>query len=108
MKTRCAARINVLDLNDNPAKIKIIEYLDETRGKDFYSFNTMAATSEVTSGEMAGVGFNKIRLYENNRPGIVLAIVKVFDSDELSNYKFSISSVVYGSEDISMFEIRMR
>ena len=101
LKARCAARVNVLDLNDNPAKIKIIEYLDESRGEGYYSFNTMSSTNN----EME---FSKIKIYENNEPGIVLARLKVFDSDEVSNYKFSISPLVYGTDNINIFKIQPR
>ena len=102
MKTRCAARVNVIDQNDNPAKIKIIEYLDESQTSGHYSFNTMSSNAENN------VEFNEIKVYENNRPNLMLALVKVFDSDELSNYKFSISPVVYGKHNTSIFKIRMR
>lgn len=102
MKTRCAARVNVIDLNDNPAKIKIIEYLDESKQTGFYAFNTVSSASDNDRE------FNKIQVYENNDPGLVLALIKVFDSDELSNYKFSISPAVYDQDNISMFKIQMR
>ncbi len=99
--TRCAVRVNVLDLNDSPAKIKIIQYLDETKEKKHYSFNTMSGISSES-------GLNTIKVYENNKPNLVLALIKIFDSDVLSNYKFFISSVANGIQDTSMFEIKMR
>lgn len=49
---------------------------------------------------------NQIELYENNQPLTVLALLRVFDFDTLSNYKFSIQSAISSQEDISMFQIR--
>ena len=50
---------------------------------------------------------NQIEFYENNKPELVLALIRVFDHDTLSNYKFTIHSAANLNEDMSMFEIRM-
>ena len=47
--TYCSARVNLLDLNDNPAKIKIIKYLNESVQAGFYSLNTMSDSSSEAS-----------------------------------------------------------
>lgn len=49
---------------------------------------------------------NQIEVFENNKPGTVLAMIRVFDFDTLSNYKFSIQSVINSQDDTSMFQIR--
>ena len=103
-RTRCQARVNVIDANDNPAKVKVIEYLDEAVSRGYYAFNTRSDSFSASSG----VESDRIRVYENNRPGLALALIKVFDRDEISEYKFSILPAVYGTHNVSMFEIGMR
>ena len=98
LTTNCAVRINVLDLNDNPAKIKMIKHLDESEEANSYVFNSMA--DEFNQRD-------QIHVLENNAANKVLALIKVFDSDLLGNYKFLIHSGSYsGSEDTSMFRIQ--
>jgi hypothetical protein len=112
--TYCSARINVIDLNDNPAKMKIIKYLNESVQKGYYALNTMSAdmaneheSSEQVDSKLRNELNNQIELYENNQADLVLALIRVFDSDTLSNYKFLIQSSTQSQEDISMFRIRM-
>lgn len=107
-RTRCTARVNVLDANDNAAKVKIIEYLDESVGKGFYSFNARSASFSASGGGASGGELEQIRMYENNAPGMVLALIKVFDRDEISEYRFSILPAVYGTHNVSMFKINKR
>jgi hypothetical protein len=113
--TYCIARINVIDMNDNPAKMKIIKYLNESVQKGYYSLNTMSESigtqAEETSLAFFDASFtrnpNQIEFYENNEPYLVLALIRVFDYDAtISNYKFQIQSVANSPEDTSMFEIR--
>jgi hypothetical protein len=108
--TYCTCRINLLDVNDNAARVKIIKYLNESTQLGYYSLNTMisfASEEEGFSDEATGAR-NQIEFYENNKPDLVLALIRVFDSDTLSNYKFEIHSANKNpNEDVSMFEIRM-
>lgn len=115
---RCLARINVLDMNDNQAQIKVIKYLNESMGRGYYSFSVqaedeVASDTQLSSSEYMDVDLgtssirNQIELYENNSPNVVLALIRVFDRDSLSNYKFIIQSVTNNfHEETSMFEIR--
>ena len=115
----CSSRINVVDLNDNPAKMKIIKYLNESIQRGYYSLNTMSddsisneARNELDSFYQFEINLsyelkNQIEFYENNQPDLVLALIRVFDYDTISNYKFSIQSATNSQEDTSMFEIRM-
>jgi len=106
-KTYCSARINLIDLNDNPAKIKIVKYLNESISPGYYSLNTMSDTTSLQDYSLDHAeNRNQIEIFENNQPGTVLALLRVFDFDSLSNYKFLIQSAAGGQEDLSMFQIR--
>jgi hypothetical protein len=52
---------------------------------------------------------NQIEFYENNQPDLVLALIRVFDRDTLSNYKFVIETLTANTyqEETSMFEMRV-
>jgi hypothetical protein len=106
--TYCTARVNLIDMNDNPAKMKIIKFLNESMQKGYYSLNTMSdSLNEQDSVDYFDITFkNQIEFYENNKPDLVLALIRVFDYDTLNNYKFQIQSVTNSPEDTSMFEIR--
>ena len=71
---------------------------------------SFASEEEGLFGDEAAAGArNQIEFYENNKPDLVLALIRVFDSDTLSNYKFEIHAAANNNpnEDVSMFEIRM-
>ena len=104
--TYCTCRVNLIDVNDNPARVKVIKYLNESIQLGYYSLNTMMSSDDDMLTEETAR--NQIEFYENNKPDLVLALIRVFDSDSLSNYRFSINSVSNNpNEDVSMFEIRM-
>ena len=106
--TYCTARVNLIDMNDNPAKMKIIKFLNESMQKGYYSLNTMSdSLIEQDNVDYFDITFkNQIEFYENNQPDLVLALIRVFDYDTLNNYKFQIQSVTNSPEDTSMFEVR--
>jgi hypothetical protein len=113
--TYCSARVNVLDVNDNPAKIKVIKYLNESVQPGYFLLNTMsdaASSSTVTSDQtqhdetIYSFSRNQIEIFENNPSQTVLALIRVFDRDSLSNYRFAIQSATNSHEDTTMFEIR--
>ena len=104
--TYCTCRVNLIDVNDNPARVKVIKYLNESMQHGYYSLNTMISTDDEMLMEESAR--NQIEFYENNKPDLVLALIRVFDYDSLSNYKFTINSASNNpNEDVSMFEIRM-
>jgi hypothetical protein len=72
--TYCSARINVIDRNDNPAKIKIVKYLNESIGQGFFSFNTISDTNESSLENSENK--NQIEIFENNKPGAILAFLR--------------------------------
>lgn len=112
--TYCSARVNVLDVNDNAAKIKVIKYLNESVQPGYFLLNTMsdAASSTVTSDQtqhdetIYSFSRNQIEIFENNPSQTVLALIRVFDRDSLSNYRFAIQSATNSHEDTTMFEVR--
>lgn len=109
--TYCSARVNVLDVNDNPAMLKVIKYLNESVQAGFYSLNSMsdASPTTVTSGAFEtaySYSRNQIEVVENNSLHTVLALIRVFDRDSISNYRFAIQSATNSHEDTTMFEIR--
>lgn len=95
------ARINVIDLNDNPAKMKVIKYLNESVQRGYYSINTMS-DENMSDEDEEQMGLdnneefslrkntirNQIEFYENNQNDLVLALIRVFDYDTMSNYRF--------------------
>lgn len=109
--TYCSARINIQDVNDNPAKLKVIKFLNESVQAGFYSLNSMSEASSSESnddGEESAYSYstNQIEVAENNSPHTVLALIRVFDHDSISNYRFSIQSATNSHEDTTMFEMR--
>jgi hypothetical protein len=131
--TYCAARVNVLDVNDNRAKMKVIKYLNESVQRDYYVINTMsnedsleAMTTHLVSTQpqlsyvyesFKSIAYdvrsvydeqpNEIEVYENNNSNIVVALIRVIDKDSIGNYKFLIESATTSSqEDINLFEVR--
>ena len=95
-KTFCSARINILDLNDNPAKMKVIKYLNESEAKNHFTYNVNSDSG------------NEIELYENNKNDQILALIRIFDKDSLSNYFFVVESDSdEPQENVSAFEMRI-
>ena len=75
--TYCSARINIIDRNDNPAKIKIVKYLNESIGPGYFSFNTMADTNSLNDlSSDDSETKNQIEIFENNKPGTILAFLR--------------------------------
>ena len=98
--TYCTARLNVLDVNDNPARLKIIKYLNESVQHGYYSLNTIA--------DVKGQAEAQVEIVENGKAELVLALLRVFDHDSLSNYKFGIRcSATNANADTSLLEMRM-
>jgi hypothetical protein len=112
--TYCSARINVIDLNDNPAKMRVIKFLNESVQSGFYALNSMSESNSFSATSILDFAMgqnhqpfkNQIEILENNTPYVVLALIRVFDRDSLSNYKFSIQSATNSHEDTTMFEVR--
>ncbi|RNA37159.1 protocadherin-1-like isoform X1 [Brachionus plicatilis] len=106
----CSVRINIIDVNDNPAKMKLIKYLNESVEANFYSINSISIDFEqdydtvfsLTNKDVK----NQMELYENNPVNMSLGLIRVFDHDSLSNYKFLIQSATSVGEDVSMFSVR--
>ncbi len=125
----CHARVNIIDLNDNPAQIKLIKFLNESVEKGFYSLNVRAEPSDFSTkntildqtntqtpvdyfdidlAKTVDMNVNQIEFYENNQPDLVLALIRVFDRDSLNNYKFVVQTVTNSfHEDTSLFEVRV-
>ena len=77
---------------------------------DFSGSSQQSASSEYFEIDlnMSYSYKNQIEFYENNQPGLVLALIRVFDRDTLNNYKFVIQSVTSNyHEETSMFKIRV-
>lgn len=108
--TFCAARVQVIDVNDNQAKMKIVKYLNESVQRGFYSVNSLSDELDIDNDIEFSLTNknvkNQIEFYENNDNNLTLGLIRVFDRDLLSNYKFSIQSATSSHEDTSMFEIR--
>ncbi|CAF0761769.1 unnamed protein product [Brachionus calyciflorus] len=73
--TFCSVRINIIDQNDNQAKFKLINFHNNTSNKND----------------------NLLQIYENYN-NLKLALIKVFDKDTLSDYKFQLESNDNNSE----------
>lgn len=107
----CSARINVVDVNDNPAKLKVIKFLNESVQMGFYSLHSLRDSSSELAREQqfdkhdSNLGY-QIEITENNSPYTILALIRVFDQDSLSNYRFLIQSATNSHEDTTMFQVR--
>lgn len=96
-----------MDVNDNVAKLKIVKFLNESVQTGFYSFNSFwDSSSEIFMDLSNSYSQNQIEIFENSPSTAVLALIRVFDRDSLSNYRFSIQSATKSHEDTTMFQIR--
>lgn len=121
LKTYCNVKVNVIDQNDNPAKLELIKYLNESIAKEFYLFYLNDAnrlrSRAVKFKDLSMIGGDhatyldensfQMDVYENNVKGITLALFRVVDVDTFGNYKFLIEHAYKKQMPIGSFEVRL-